>query len=137
MVLIIVIFLTPFNKQALLFVCAFILCEVLYYSLGFYSENGGLMFAAATSISFVLFTLIAVLLKFNKVLILALITYWLLFFFTAIDYSLTNSINYFDSVCPWALKVVDAILIIHLYNNRYKRTKTNGNDMINPTDGTI
>lgn len=136
-VLIIVIFLTPFNRKALLFVCAFIFCEVLYYSLGFYSENGGLLFSAAASISFVIFTLIAALLKFDKVLILSLVTYWLLFFFTAIDYSLTNSINYFDIVCPWAIKAVDAIVIIHLYNTRYKRINLTSDSDMNSLDKSV
>lgn len=128
--LICVIILAPFNRQALLFVSAFILSEIFYFNLGFASADGGLIYSAATAISFVLFTILAAALRFHSVLILSLIAYWLLYFFSAIDYSLTTSANQFDGVFPWAIKIVDLIVITHLYSYRGPIISFNSKDSV-------
>ena len=110
--------LTPFNRQALLFAFAFVLSLVFYYTLGFSSDDGGLIYASATAIAYLCFTILSAALKFDKVLILSLVAYWLTYFSASIDYSLSDGPNSFDMIFPYAITAINCVVIVKLYKGR-------------------
>ena len=97
--LICLLILTPFNRQAFLFSLAFILSLFFYHTLGFSSEDGGLIYTSATAIAYLCFTILSAVLKFDTVLIFSFVAYWLTYFSASIDYSLSTGPNFFDIIC--------------------------------------
>ena len=116
--LICLLILTPFNRQAFLFSLAFVLSLVFYHTLGFSSEDGGLIYASATAISYLCFTILSAVLKFDAVLILSFVAYWLTYFSASIDYSLSTGPNFFDIIFPYAVIAINCVVIVKLYKGR-------------------
>lgn len=116
--LICLLILTPFNRQAFLFSLAFILSLFFYHTLGFSSEDGGLIYTSATAIAYLCFTILSAVLRFDAVLIFSFVAYWLTYFSASIDYSLSTGPNFFDIIFPYAIATINCVVIVKLYKGR-------------------
>jgi hypothetical protein len=99
------------NRQSIIFVCAFALCEIGYH----YIDNS-IMYSLSVSLCFAFLALISS--KIKHQLQLSLIVYSIIFWFASIDYLLFTHKTYFYAIFPYIIKVVDIYVLFQLINTR-------------------
>lgn len=99
------------NRQSIIFVCAFALCEAGYH----YIDNS-IMYSLSVSLCFAFLALISP--KIKHQLQLSLIVYSIIFWFASIDYLLFTHETYFYAIFPYIIKAVDIYVLFQLINKR-------------------
>lgn len=95
------------NRQSIIFLCAFAVSEVFYYT-----ETSPVFDSLFIALTFAYLALIAK--KYAYELQMSLIAYSVLFWFASIDYLLFTKETYFYVIFPYIIKVVDIYVIYHL-----------------------
>jgi len=111
LVIVSVLILSLFNRDSVIFLIAFALCEAVF--LMPVNDFGHSIF---TSLMFSLFILRS---KAKLPLKIAMLFYSVMFWLSAISYQSTE-VNYFDVIFPYAIKLIDIFVIIYLIANREK-----------------
>ncbi len=99
------------NRQSLIFLCAFALCETLYYS-----PLESSYYALTMSLSYAYLALIAKNIRYK--LQMALIVYSVLYWFASLDYLLFTHETYFYVIFPYIIKAIDIYVISQLIKAR-------------------
>lgn len=95
------------NRQSLIFLCAFVLCEIFYWS-----PLSGFWYCILMCVFFALLAFINVKIKHN--LLMALVCYSFLFWVSAIDYAFFPQETIFYVIFPYVIKFIDVYVIFHL-----------------------
>lgn len=111
LVIISVLILSLFNRDSVIFLIAFALCEAV-----FLMPVNDFVHSIFTSLMFSLFILRT---KAKLPLKIAMLFYSVMFWLSAISYQSTE-VNYFDVIFPYAIKLIDIFVIIYLIANREK-----------------
>lgn len=107
LVMLIVTLCLTVNRQSLIFLCAFAVSEVFYYT-----DTDPIFDSLVIALTFAYLALIAR--KFTYELQMALIAYSFLFWFASVDYLLFTQETYFYVIFPYVIKAVDIYVIFHL-----------------------
>ena len=111
LVLISILALTLVNRQSIVFLVAFALCEAV-----FLMPVTDFVHSIFTSL---MFSVMLMKIKINLPLKLAMLGYSILFWLSAISYNIPNE-TYLDIAFPYAVKLIDLFVIIYLIANREK-----------------
>lgn len=99
------------NRYSLIFLCAFAVSEVFYYT-----ETNPIYDAITIALFFSFLAVINK--KINYNLQMSLIVYSFLYWASSLDYLLFPQETYFYAIFPYIIKVVDIYVILNLVNFR-------------------
>lgn len=105
-----VLLIALFNRQAILFLIAFALCEAI-----FLLPIDGFVYSIVIS---VLFSLIFIFSGLKLPLKVAVVCYSLMYWLSAVDFYVTIDETYFSFVFPYVIKMIDLFVIFYLIANR-------------------
>lgn len=95
------------NRQSLIFLCAFALCEVFYWS-----PLSSFWYCILICVFFSLLAFINIRIKHQ--LLMALFCYSVAFWFSAMDYAFFPQETVFYVIFPYVIKFIDVYVIFHL-----------------------
>lgn len=110
----IAIFLIAFaNRQSIIFLCAFTLSEIFYFT-----NTDPVYDSVIIAMAFALAAYKSTGIKYN--LQMALICYSVLFWFSGLDYLAFPQETYFYVIFPYVIKVIDIYVIYHLIHKEQR-----------------
>lgn len=112
LVLISILALTLVNRQSIIFLAAFALCEV-----AFIIPVNDVIHSIVVSLTF---SVVARLNNLKLPLKIATLGYSIMFWISAVSYQFYAYETYLDVVFPYAIKLIDVFVIIYLIANREK-----------------
>lgn len=118
LVITVMLFAVAVNRQSLVFLCAFILCELLFYS-DLTSAQYSICAALCFSCMAVIFP------RLSHSLSMALIFYSVVFWFSAFDCLFFPHETAFYVIFPYIIKAVDLYVIYHLLDNKGRKIGAN------------